>query len=272
MFVSILNDKRSRISLILFSLLSIWWIALRWIDKSDVQYQIFSATYGIIALIGAFWGISISKKWGGASSVLGKAILFFSLGLFAQEFGQIAYSIYAFFFKIEIPYPSIGDIGYFGSIPLYMLGVIYVAKASGIRFSLQNIHSKIKAVLIPLTILVLGYYLFLQNYTFDWSNPLRIALDFGYPLGEAIYMSLALITYLSSQKILGGVMRNRIFFILYALFIQFLSDYTYLFQSIHQTAYPGSINDLMYLLAYFIMTLSLLQFDTAFKDVRKLSN
>lgn len=109
-----MNDRRSRFSVFLFLLLTVWWIVLRWIDQSDIQYQIFSASYGVMALIGAFWGIAISKKWGGSASIMGKAILFFSLGLFAQEFGQLVYSAYAFFLKIQIPYPSIGDIGYFG--------------------------------------------------------------------------------------------------------------------------------------------------------------
>lgn len=152
-----------------------------------------------------------------------------------------------------------------------MLGVVFVAKASGIRLSLKNIESKIKAILIPLLVLLLGYYLFLQNYIFDWSHPLKILLDFGYPLGQAVYVSLAIITYLLSQKILGGIMRARIFFIIFALVIQFLSDYTYLYQSMNQSAYPGSVNDLLYLFAYLAMTLSLLQFDVALKDVHKVT-
>jgi hypothetical protein len=248
-----------------------WWISLRWIDVSNIQYQIFSATYGLMALVGAIWGISISKKWGGETSVMGKAILFFSFGLLAQEFGQLVYSAYAFFQNIQIPYPSVGDIGYFGSIPLYIMGVIYIAKACGISLKMSIIESKIKAVLIPLFILLLGYCLFLLNYTFDLSQPLKIVLDFGYPLGQAIYISLAIIVYLLSQKVLGGVMKKRIFFIIFALCVQFLSDYTYLFQSMHQLAYPGSINDLIYLLAYLTMTLSLLQFDVALSDIRKLA-
>ena len=269
MLSSILYDKRSKIATLIFAILTVWWVILRFVDQTNIQYQIFSASYGVIALIGAIWGIAISKKYGGVSSVLGKAILFFSIGLLAQEFGQIVYSAYAFFLRIQIPYPSLGDIGYFGSIPLYLLGVINVAKASGIRLSLRNIESKIKAVIIPFVILLLGYYLFLQNYSFDWAQPLKIFLDFGYPLGQAIYVSLAIITYLLSRKILGGIMRARIFFIIFALVLQFLSDYTYLYQSIHQWAYPGSINDLLYMFAYYIMTISLLQFDSALKEVHK---
>ena len=138
MLLSITQDKRSRLAFLVFLLFAVWWLALKWLDPSHVLYQVFSATYGVMALMGAIWGLTISKRWGGVSSVVGKALIFFSLGLFAQEFGQIVYSSYAFFLKVQIPYPSLGDLGYFGSIPLYFMGVYYLAKASGIRFSLKN--------------------------------------------------------------------------------------------------------------------------------------
>jgi hypothetical protein len=265
----IAKDTRARLASLLFFLFLLWWLALRLLDKSNIQYQIFSAVYGLMALYGAFVGLNISSHWGGVKSIMGRAILFFSLGLFAQEFGQLAYSAYAFFLRIEIPYPSLGDVGYFMSIPLYALGVWNIAKASGISFSVKKIESKLYAVLIPVLILILAYFFFLRSYQFDWSQPIRIFLDFGYPFGEAVYMSIALVTYVLSRGVLGGIMRNKIFFILYALFGQFLSDYMYLYQSLNQTAHPGSINDLLYLIAYFLMTISLIRFDSALNYVRQ---
>ena len=54
---------------------------------------------------------------------------------------------------IDVPYPSIGDIGYFGSIPLYIFGVIFLAKSMGVELSLGSFANKLKALLIPVTIL-----------------------------------------------------------------------------------------------------------------------
>jgi len=44
-----------------------------------------------------------SRKWGGLRSVMGKAILMFSLGLVAQEFGQLSYAFYNDIYKTPGP-------------------------------------------------------------------------------------------------------------------------------------------------------------------------
>jgi hypothetical protein len=223
----------------------------------------------VISVWGAYWGIIISNKWGGYKSVLGKAILFFSLGLLAQEFGQITYSIYFHFLHVDLPYPSIGDIGYFGSIPLYILGIYYLASASGAKIGLQSYKNKIQAIIIPLILLVLSYWFFLKDYTFDWSAPLTIFLDFGYPLGQAIYLSLAILAFLLSRSVLGGIMKKRILFVLFALIIQYVADYMFLFQSHAGTWVSGGINDYIYSFSYLLMTLALIQFDAAISHIRQ---
>ena len=207
---NIRNNKGIHFAIFLFLLLTFFWLSLQTnIFKGHLLFahsyqKFFGAIYGTICLFGAFWGIKISKKWGGTHSVMGKAILMFSLGLLAQEFGQASLSIIDYVFNIPGSYPSIGDIGFFGSIPLYIIGVIYLAKASGVKIGLKSVRNKIQAIIIPFLVLMGGYFLFLNNYKFDWSNPLKIFLDFGYPLGQAIYISLTLLTYLISRKVLGG--------------------------------------------------------------------
>src|SRR3989344_578490 len=247
---------------LLFFLLTLWWlVGLQNPDAYKVRYfGDFPSIYGVMALWGALWGIGISQKWGFVKSLMGKAMLMFSLGLFAQEFGQIVYAYLSFVKHIEVPYPSFGDLGYFGSIPLYIFGVIYLARASGVRIGLRSFENKIQAVIIPFALLVGSYLLFLQGYEFDWSNPIKVFLDFGYPFGQAIYISLAFLTYLLSRGVLGGIMKNKVLFILFALCIQFISDYTFLYQSSKGTWSVGGLNDYMYLSAYFIMTLGILQF------------
>lgn len=269
---TITKTWQGKIVTLLFFLLTIWWITLQFpITKSDLSGRLFGAGYGVVALWGALNGLFISNKWGGFKSIFGRALLMFSLGLFAQEFGQISYFYYVFIQHIEVPYPSIGDIGYFGSIPFYIYGIFLLGKASGVKIVLRSFTKKILALVIPLAMLILGYALFLNNYKFDWLNPLKIYLDFGYPLGEAIYVSIAIVTYLLSRNFLGGVMRDKIFFILFALGVQFLSDYTFLYQVSRNTWAPNGINDYMYLLAYFFMTLGLLQLGNTFYKLKNSS-
>jgi hypothetical protein len=252
------------VTILIFLIFTSYWIVTQIFPVYNTHHQIysFSTIYGLLALWGALCGLIISKKWGGFRSVIGRAIIMFSLGLLAQEFGQLVYSYY--YIVLQLPtayYPSLGDLGFFGSIPLYIYGILLLAKASGVKIGLKSFESKIQAIVIPLGVLILGYSLFLQGYNFDWSNPLKVFLDFGYPFGQAIYVSIAILTYLLSKGVLGGVMRNKVRFILFALCIQFLADYTFLYQTSNGSWVDGGINDFIYLISYFIMTLGLLQFN-----------
>jgi len=260
MLERIRNDNLIKITCLIFLFFTSWWVILQFPTPFHQNLnKFFGGLYGMMALFGAYWGYSISKSWGGVRSLMGKTILMFSVGLLAQEFGQLVYFYYIFFHNIQAPYPSIGDLGYFGSIPLYIAGVLFLAKASGVKVSLQSLRHKLLAIIIPLAILFASYVIFLNGYKIDVSHPLTTILDFGYPLGEAIYISLALLTYLLSRKILGGVMKKRILFILFALFVQYLSDFTFLYQAQKETWVAGGANDFLYLTAYFIMTVALLE-------------
>lgn len=260
MLLKFKTHKKAFILTVVFLFFTIWWLAIQFpIPHREFFNQYYGVFYGTVALIGAFYGIGIQKQWGGVKSLMGKAILMFSLGLFFQEFGQLTYFYYFFVKHIEVPYPSIGDIGYFGSIPLYIYGTVLLAKASGVKVSLQSFRSKIQAVIIPLLILGYSYFVFLQGYTFDWTKPLTIFLDFGYPLGQAIYVSVAILTVLLTRSLLGGMMKYRVLFILFALLIQYVADYTFLYQVSTDVWTAGGINDYIYLVAYFAMSLALLQ-------------
>lgn len=263
MIETIKKTWQAQVAVVFFIILTGWWIINTFIlDPSTVKYDGFgdwAEIYGLMAVWGGIWGIVISLKWGFMKSVMGRVLLFFSLGLFAQEFGQLSYAFYNDIYKVPGPYPSLGDIGYFGSIFLYIYAVILIAKASGVTIGLKSFSSKMQAILIPLIGLVAAYFLFLQGYEFDFSDPLKIFLDFGYPFGQAIYISIALLTYLLSRGILGGIMKGKVLFILFALFMQFLSDYTFLYQSSKGLWTVGGINDYMYLVSYFLMALALIQ-------------
>lgn len=254
---------QAKIAIVLFVLLTIWWIVLfiSGVHEESPNY-IFGATYGLMALWGGVWGVSTSMKWGGLKSAMGRAILFLALGLLAEEFGQLVFSYYNIFAQVEVPYPSLADIGFFGNIPLYIVGVLYIGKVSGAQVTLSRISGKLQMILIPTLILSLSYFFFLQNYEFDWSNPLKIFLDFGYPLGQAVYISLTLLIYSLSRNMLGGVMRSRIIFILIAFIAQYSADYNFLFQSSRGTWYNAGYGDYLYLIAYFLMALALLELKT----------
>jgi hypothetical protein len=261
---SLLTDRFIQLVLIVFIALSGWWLYLQLniSDHTDPKFQLFAAVYGVVALIGAVWGLIIARHWGGWRSQMGRVLILFSLGLLAQEFGQLSYSYYIYFLKQDVPYPSIGDIGYFGSVLFYIAATWELAAVSGAKITLSSYKNKIVAVVLPALILFGSYYIFLKDYTFDSTQPLKTFLDFGYPLGQAFYISLALLTFLLSRKLLGGIMRPKIFLILLALCAQYAADFSFLYQSSHSQWYAGGSNDYVYLVAYTLMAIALSHFDT----------
>lgn len=269
MLHTLTKEISAKIALVVFVFFTLFWIAITvFLEPGSQWHQLFAETYWLMALWGGVWGLIIAKKWGGFGSVMGKAATFFSLGLLAQVFGQIAYAFYYYYLQVEAPYPSVGDIGFFGSIPLYIAGVAMLAKASGVKFSFKSVSHTLQAILIPGAGLLISYFVFLQGYEFDWSNPLVIFLDFGYPLGQAIYISLAVLTYLLSQKTLGGIMKSKVLWILFALVVQYIADYTFLYWTSQGTWYASGPNDFVYLVAYFIMAIALIQLKTVSDSLR----
>jgi hypothetical protein len=263
-----MEDPRKRIVAGVFGLFFLWFSYAN-ITGSASQRELFSDTYWVLPLIGAIFGLGVSRKWGGFKSTFGKSISFFSLGLFAQCFGQIVSSVYARVLQVEIPYPSLGDVGYLGGTVLYIIGTYYLAKTIGVKFSLKKFSNKILAFVLPLILLSISYYIFLSGHEYDFSQPLTVFLDFGYPLGHAMYLSLALLALLLSRKVLGGVMQSKVLWVLGALFMQYIADFTFLYRYSRELYVAGSITDGLYLVSYLIMSLALLNLATAYRQIQE---
>lgn len=264
------KEWSAKITFLFFTLITIWWIEIFLSGKIETsENYFFGATYGLICIVGGISGLIAARKWGGTTSAIGKSLIVLSFGLFAQEFGQLVFSYYNIFLNVEIPYPSIADIGFFGTIPFYIYGISLLAKASGAKFSLNTLSNQIQAFLIPLGMLTLSYIFFLRSYEADFSNPLQVFLDFGYPLGEAIYISLAILTYSLSVKLLGGIMRSKVLFIVAAFVMQYIAEFNFLYQNSVGTWINAGYGDFLYLLSYTVMTLGLIQFNTAANNLNK---
>jgi hypothetical protein len=268
--MNIFKNKVQILLTVVFLAYVAWWASFQSVvEQQGVSVQRFGATYGVVALIGAIIGFFASHRWGGYKTVLGRALLLYALGLLAQVAGQIIYTYYIYGAKIQIPYPSWGDVGFFGGVLLNICATVYLAKAVGVRFSLKRKLYKLVALLVFAIILVTSYWVFLHNHQYDWSHPLTAFLDFGYPMGQAIYISLAITAYLLSRRMLGGVMRAGILIVIFALIIQYISDFTFLYQSSRGTWLTGRWNDLSYLVAYFVMATAMVKFHMIYSGLRQ---
>jgi hypothetical protein len=274
-FVTLFAKYRTAdITLLVLVIITGWWISLHPFLPSSVDSvvrarYIWGSSYQVIALWGAVCGLFIGQLWGGTRSVIGRSIIAFSCGLLLQVFGQSVYSYYNLFAHIEAPYPSLGDIGYFGSIFAYLYGAFLLARASGVSVSLKSYRNQLLAVLLPILLLLTTYLIFLQGYVFDWAHPVKVFLDFGYPLGQACYVSVAILTLLLSRKVLGGMMRGAVLLLLIALIVQYCSDFNFLYQANQNSWYVAGYGDYLYVVSYFLMSIALMYIGHVFSKIRE---
>lgn len=256
------------LSIVLFTVLSSWWavLALK-SEPEDFSRYIFGASYGLMALFGGIYGVVTSRKWGSYKSSLGRAILFLACGLLLAEFGQLVFSYYNIIKKELVPYPSIADIGFFGNMYFYVLGGFALTKVLGVSNQIKkNPRKLIVGILLPTILLASTYKVFLTGYDTEGVSMLQKILDFGYPLGDAIYVSIALVALLCVARILGGSMRKPLMLLLFAFIIQYVADFNFLYQISHETWVNGGYGDYLYLLAYFVMTVSLIKIANVFSQ------
>jgi hypothetical protein len=261
MLKQITKDTYSKIVIAWFLLMTGWFVILLLLGSKDGANNLaFGAIYGtVLTLFVGVVGLRAAKYWGNWNSVMGKAIILLSLGLLAQFFGQAVFSFYNIVLGVDMPYPSIADIGYFGNIPLYLYGIILLGRASGVKIGLRSFSSQLLAVLVPLAMICVTYALFLQEYDFASTDLLTIILDFGYPIGQGLYVAFAILVYSLSRKVLGGVMKGRIILLLVAYIAQYIADFNFLYQNLNGTWYNGGYGDYLYLIAYVFMGIGLFQ-------------
>lgn len=219
----------------------------------------FGDLYWTTAATGAIIGIRVSHLWGGLKSTFGRAAALMVLGLLGQVFGQITYSVYSHLTSITMPYPSIGDIGFFGSIFAYIYAMILMGRVTGLSYALRNRAMKIFSLLLIGSLLLVTYAIFLTGYELDWSQPLKVMLDFGYPLGQSIYLAIALLAMIGAKKYLGGVMKKGVVLVFIALCAQYVADFVFLFKTSRNIWVESGVSEILYLFAYFMLTLALME-------------
>ena len=92
-----------------------------------------------------------------------------------------------------------------------------------------------------------SYFLFLKDLQIDIATPVKTFLDYGYPLGEAIVISIALTTYSLTQGVLGGKMKNTILLLIFAIIFQYITDSFFLYRVAKELYFNGDFVDFMYL-------------------------
>lgn len=263
-----LNKFQKIFGLFFLVILGLWiYIQISATRNSDINYW-YSFLFGLIPFFGGLIGMVTSRQWGGLKTVLGKAIFFFSLGLFLWGFGENIWSYYNFFKNEPAPYPSIADIGFAPSIFFWIVGTWFLAKASGALLAFQkSTWAKVFAIVTPSILLLASFYLLIKVarggvLVPEGETPLKTVLDIAYPLGDFLALTFALVVFTLTSKYLGGYYRMAIASMLLGLGIMYFGDFSFSYTTTTGTFYNGNWGDLLLASGNFFMTLGILGFAT----------
>lgn len=230
----------------------------------NIYNLFFSVPYFTMGVIGGLNGLRIAAKWNGWHSKLGRALIFLSLAILAQNIiGNFLWLLYYnMYLHTQVPYPALTDIGYFSVIPLNALAIYYFGQLSGAKFELKKLKSKAVGLLTGYIFFSLAYVLFIQHVKIDFVNePIRTFLDLGYPLGEAFNISFATIILLNSAKSVGGAFKVPFLFVIFHFALVFLGDNSFIFAQANGLYYNSSFVDLIYAMQCFTGAIALIFFE-----------
>jgi hypothetical protein len=217
------------------------------ISLSEALYQF---ALGLIPLVGGILGLLKSFRWGGAKSSVGRTLLLVSIGAICWGFGQMFWSLYYnILTHVDIPYPSLSDVGYSLSFPFLALGLVNLSKATGARFSLKHPGGKLLALFIIAGGMAAAYYLLIvlaRGGVIDFTEGgLKLFFDLVYPLGDlAIFLS-SLLIYGLSFKYLGGRYQLATLSIILGMLVLFIGDLSFSYTTTIGTYYNGTWVDMI---------------------------
>lgn len=244
----------------------IYWIGIQYSKTTDLPINLlYSFATAVLAFVGGILGLLVSRHWGGRKSAVGKAVLLMSLGTVSWGLGNFVWSFYNFVLHQDVPYPSLADVGYALAVPLWTIGVFYLSKATGAKFSLRKFRGRVLVIILPIIAAILSYYfLFViaRGSSIEVKGGLlKIFLDFYYPVGDWIILTVSFLLFGLSLKYLGGRFRWPVFITLAGFVIMFSADFSFSYTTTVNTYFNGSFPDLLFAIAMFVMSFGINSFD-----------
>ncbi|MBI2482321.1 MAG: hypothetical protein HYV76_02055 [Candidatus Vogelbacteria bacterium] len=238
----------------------VWWLFINFSGSVDTNSNfLYGAALGILPIIGSFFGFLNSNKWGGTKSSMGKTLVFLSAGLLTWGVGTVVFAYYNIFLQVAVPYPSLADLFYIISWPLWSIGMIYLSRATGVKFQLSNLIGRLALFVIPIIIAGISYYLLIivaRGGPLDLSGGLlKTFFDLAYPIGDIVILTIALLIYGLSFNYLGGFFKWAIVVILFGFVLNYLGDFSFVYTVTKETYFVANWVDLVYTSAFFCLSI-----------------
>lgn len=242
--------------------LVIWWIFLNIYHlKSSPLNLAFGFAFGLVPLCGGITGVVSSQRLLIKRSHIRKAVLFFSLGLITWGLGQMVWSVYNFFLNIEVPYPSLSDVGFIISWPLWGIGLYYLARATRSQYTSQVKVSKPPLIILSLLSITVVYYLLIivarNGAIITHSDILTIFFDLAYPLLDIALIIEAILLYGSSFRYVKKTYRWPVYLVLVSVVLNFFGDFGFSYTTRLNEYYNGNWVDFVFTTTFYLVSIAM---------------
>ncbi len=244
------------------------WLYLRTsIPASDSSIgNYFALSLSITPFIAGCFGFAIAKGWGGAKSLLGKAILSLSIGLVLWSLGNFVWSYYNLVQHVAAPYPSFADVGYGLGVLFWILSTIYLGRALGVPMMLRKRPAlKLVAVGFATVSVAVSYYLFIViarggNLGLQSDDMLKAFFDLYYPLTDVCALIAITMVAIVSARYIGGLLRKPALAILLGMTASYIYDLTFSYYTTKETYVNGQFTDIFLLIATVALSVAIVMF------------
>lgn len=223
-------------------------------------------TYGYIALVGISYGMLQLKKQ--ISSPLGTTVKWLCFGLLSQFVGLQIWTAYNLQ-GIDVPYPSLADLGYFGLIPCYLYAALSLTHADWVK---KNIAASRKNAIIflspPFFMMTALMVYFSLTRGFSIQPYMSDILAILFPVGEIIPMTILLYSFILGSRSKSQMTKYLMGFVLFGFFLQFLAEYSFIFSASLGAYVNTNAIDYIYCISYTYMALTIVMLT----NVNKLYN
>jgi hypothetical protein len=226
---------------------------------SAARYTISNAGQFLIIFLAVLVGVD-GMRFFSLKSTLGKSLLFISLGILSWGLGVLLWLYYNLALKIEVPYPSLGDAFFLGTVPLVAFGLMLLLKSIKIKL---DAPTTLKLLLLPAIVLVVTYALFVHSKLAEDVEMLIKVLNVLYPLGDAIFLSFALIILTLT---FGGVLFKPLGVLSVGFIVEAIADFSFSYTTTVGTYYVGSWVDILFALAFCIIGVGMYMIHSAHSD------
>lgn len=243
--------KKAKFLIAFYLVVALYWaIVYLKIAKSHEVIIFYQFLFSLVPILGGVGGLINSKKWGLLTSKLGKSLFYLSAGLISWGLGQVVWAYYVIVLNQSTPYPSLADVGYVLAIPLWSVGLVYMAQATGARYGFKKTSNKILVVVLPLIAVLIAYFLPIgggNNGAFAvGESPVKIFLDVFYPLSDVITLTLSFILFSLTFNFLGGAFRIPVLSLLIGFVVEYVVDFSFSYVTNNGSYYNGHWVDLVF--------------------------